>query len=132
VDGSAGKDPRLVVAGKVKRAGLLATQGIRGGANRRVLVRIKDGGDVFLSYSGFLEDILLGAIGGDPALDCVEGLLRCAGLHAPTSKHRLQAFLCTREGAPFGVSTALDRGDLPAASSSYADLEQLIVGVANA
>ena len=37
--------------GKAKRAGLLATQGIRGGANRRVLQRIKDSGDVFLAWS---------------------------------------------------------------------------------
>jgi hypothetical protein len=34
----------LIAAGKCKRAGLLATQGIRGGANREVLKRIKDGG----------------------------------------------------------------------------------------
>ena len=34
-------------AGKVKRAGLLATQGIRGGANREVLKRIKQTGDIF-------------------------------------------------------------------------------------
>lgn len=34
-----------------KRAGLLATQGIRGGANRKVLQRIKDTGDIFWAYS---------------------------------------------------------------------------------
>jgi hypothetical protein len=34
-------------AGQVKRAGLLATQGIRGGANRVVLQRIKETGDIF-------------------------------------------------------------------------------------
>ena len=32
---------------KCRRAGLLATQGIRGGANRKVLERIKQSGDVF-------------------------------------------------------------------------------------
>ncbi|MDY0039686.1 MAG: hypothetical protein RBS57_05195, partial [Desulforhabdus sp.] len=36
-----------IAAGKCKRAGLLATQGIRGGANREVLKRIKDTGDIF-------------------------------------------------------------------------------------
>ena len=41
----------MVEAGKVKRVGLLATQGIRGGANRRVLERIKETGDIFLAYS---------------------------------------------------------------------------------
>ena len=34
-----------------KRAGLLATQGIRGGANRRVLQSIKKSGDIFLARS---------------------------------------------------------------------------------
>ena len=34
-----------------KRVGLLATQGIRGGANRRVLQRIKQSGDIFLAWS---------------------------------------------------------------------------------
>jgi type II restriction/modification system DNA methylase subunit YeeA len=37
----------MIVEGKAKRAGLLATQGIRGGANRKVLERIKETGDIF-------------------------------------------------------------------------------------
>ena len=41
----------LIAAGKIKRAGLLATQGIRGGANRRVLQRIKQTGDMFFAES---------------------------------------------------------------------------------
>jgi hypothetical protein len=41
----------LVSEGKVKRVGLLATQGIRGGANRRVLERIKASGDIFMARS---------------------------------------------------------------------------------
>ena len=36
---------------KVSRVGLLATQGIRGGANRRVLDRIRETGDVFWARS---------------------------------------------------------------------------------
>lgn len=36
-------------ANKTRRAGLLATQGIRGGANRRVLERIKETGDIFFA-----------------------------------------------------------------------------------
>ena len=43
---------RAMLAEKqTKRAGLLATQGIRGGANRRVLQQIKDTGDVFLAWA---------------------------------------------------------------------------------
>ncbi len=34
-----------------KRAGLLATQGIRGGANRKILERIKESGDIFWAQS---------------------------------------------------------------------------------
>jgi type II restriction/modification system DNA methylase subunit YeeA len=36
--------------GRVQRAGLLATNSIRGGANRRVLERIKETGDIFLAW----------------------------------------------------------------------------------
>jgi len=38
-------------AGRTGRVGLLATQGIRGGANRTVLERIKETGDIFLAWS---------------------------------------------------------------------------------
>jgi SAM-dependent methyltransferase len=41
----------MLAEGKVKRVGLLATQGIRGGANRRVLERIKQTGDIFMAWS---------------------------------------------------------------------------------
>jgi hypothetical protein len=37
-------------AGRTKRAGLLATNSIRGGASRRVLQRIKETGDIFLAW----------------------------------------------------------------------------------
>lgn len=41
----------MIREGKLKRAGLLATQGIRGGANRKVLDRIKESGDIFFAYA---------------------------------------------------------------------------------
>ena len=41
----------MLEKGHTKRAGLLATQGIRGGANRRVLQRVKESGDIFLAWS---------------------------------------------------------------------------------
>jgi len=41
----------LIEAGKIQRAGLLATQGIRGGANREVLKRIKESGEIFFAVS---------------------------------------------------------------------------------
>jgi type II restriction/modification system DNA methylase subunit YeeA len=41
----------MVEAGQVERVGLLATQGIRGGASRRVLERIKETGEIFLAWA---------------------------------------------------------------------------------
>ncbi len=41
----------MIEEGRAKRAGLLATQGIRGGANRTVLERIKETGDIFWAQS---------------------------------------------------------------------------------
>ncbi len=40
-----------IESGKLKRAGLLATQAIRGGTNRLVLDRIKEKGDIFFARS---------------------------------------------------------------------------------
>ncbi|HVK15631.1 MAG TPA: DNA methyltransferase, partial [Fimbriiglobus sp.] len=41
----------MIEAGRTRRAGLLATQGIRGGASREVLNRIKQTGDIFFAVS---------------------------------------------------------------------------------
>ena len=41
----------IIESGKTKRAGLLATQSIRGGVNREVLKRIKETGDIFWAQS---------------------------------------------------------------------------------
>ncbi len=41
----------MIAAGRTKRAGLLATQAIRGGANRDTLKRIKETGDIFFAES---------------------------------------------------------------------------------
>jgi type II restriction/modification system DNA methylase subunit YeeA len=46
-----GKAHKQIEAGKCKRAGLLATQGIRGGANRTVLERILESGGIFMAWS---------------------------------------------------------------------------------
>ena len=45
------KAREMVASGKAKRAGLLATQGIRGGGSRETLERIKDSGDIFFAES---------------------------------------------------------------------------------
>lgn len=41
----------MIANKKTKRAGLLATNSIRGGANRKVLERIKHSGDIFMAWS---------------------------------------------------------------------------------
>ena len=45
------KREHMIESGKVKRAGLLATNSIRGGVNREVLKRIKQTGDIFMAWS---------------------------------------------------------------------------------
>jgi len=45
------KAQALIADKRTKRAGLLATNSIRGGANRRVLERIKEMGDIFMAWS---------------------------------------------------------------------------------
>ena len=42
---------RRIAAGAAKRAGLLATNSIRGGANRTTLDRIRESGDIFMAWS---------------------------------------------------------------------------------
>ncbi|MYH64792.1 MAG: class I SAM-dependent DNA methyltransferase [Chloroflexi bacterium] len=42
---------RQIAAGGARRAGLLATNSIRGGSNREVLKRIKESGDIFMAWS---------------------------------------------------------------------------------
>jgi len=41
----------MIAEGRLQRAGLLATQGVRGGANRRTLERVKETGDIFWAQS---------------------------------------------------------------------------------
>ncbi len=45
------KSRAMIEREQVKRTGLLATQGIRGGANRRILERISETGNIFWAYS---------------------------------------------------------------------------------
>ncbi len=49
-----------IESGESKRAGLIGTQGIRGGAGQKVLVRIKESGDIFLAWND-LDWVLDGA-----------------------------------------------------------------------
>ena len=122
------KAQRTIEAGKAKRAGLLATQGIRGGANRRVLQRIKETGDIFVAWSDH-PWVLEGAavhisivgfddgterdreLDGDPVQVINANLTAGADL---TAAKRLEenlgiAFMGDTKGGPFDISGDLAR-----------------------
>jgi type II restriction/modification system DNA methylase subunit YeeA len=113
----------MIAAGKVRRAGLLATQGIRGGANQRVLIRIKETGDIFLAYADE-PWVLAGAnvhisfVGQDDGSDSERTLdgHTVAEINADltsgldlTKAHRLQenlgiSFMGDTKGGPFEIA----------------------------
>src|ERR1017187_6678950 len=117
---------------KCNRAGLLATQGIRGGANREVLKRIKDTGDIFFAESdspwildganvhvsmvGFddstqAEKTLDGARVGEiqPNLTATSKLTEAAVL----AGNRLIGFIGVAQKAPFDLSDKEAQAMLP-------------------
>ena len=122
------KAERAIATGKTNRAGLLATQGIRGGANRRVLQRIKETGDIFMAWSDHpwvLEGaaVHISIIGFD---DGSEGERELDGQPAPainaslrvgidlTAARRLgenlsTAFMGDTKGGPFDIPDELAR-----------------------
>jgi len=127
---------RLVEEGKVRRVGLLATNSIRGGANRRVLERIKAGGDIFLAWadrpwvlSGAAVRVsIVGFDGGEETERTLDGL-PAAAIHADltgaldlTAARRLPengglAFMGDTKGGAFDIPGALARAMLAAPSN---------------
>ena len=125
-----------IANGKVDRVGLLATQGIRGGANRRVLEQIKQTGDIFWAQSdrpwildgamvhvsmiGFdcglektreLDNQPVGAINADltASIDLTRAvvLIENVGL----------AFIGTQKGGPFDIPASLAQQMLQASGN---------------
>jgi type II restriction/modification system DNA methylase subunit YeeA len=114
-----------IESGQTKRAGLLATQGIRGGANRRVLERIKETGDIFFAVSdtpwtlaGAMVHIsVIGQDDGSEPTKTLNGLPVLAinadlttGVNLTTAK-RLDAnigmsFMGDTKGGPFDIDEA--------------------------
>ena len=116
----------MLRSGRTRRAGLLATQGIRGGANRRVLQRIKDSGDIFLAWSDHpwvLEGaaVHISIVGFDDGSESMRELDGAtvqsinANLTAGadlTAAHRLEgnlglAFMGDTKGGPFDIPDTL-------------------------
>lgn len=89
----------MIESGRVRRAGLLATQGIRGGANRRVLERIKDSGDIFMAVSD-REWVLEGAavhvsfVAFDDGSDGPNARRRPCSCDQRRSKRRVERHAC--------------------------------------
>ena len=73
---------QMIEDGRVKRAGLIATQAIRGGVNQTVLARIKQTGDIFLAWQDrnwFQEEVavhvsVVGFDDGSELFRCVDGV----------------------------------------------------------
>jgi type II restriction/modification system DNA methylase subunit YeeA len=112
-----------IADGRTKRAGLLATQSIRGGINRRVLERIKECGDIFMAWSdrdwtldGAVVHIsIIGFDSGEDSSHMLEGLSvehinadLTGGADGTTAQILLEnSGLCFRadeKGGPFDVS----------------------------
>ena len=123
-----------ITAGHTRRAGLLATQGIRGGANRTVLKRIKESGGIFFAMSD-REWILDGAavhismVGFDDGSEKERTLNGCPvpAIHAnlstssadttqavPLLENRGLSFMGDTKGGPFDIPESLAREMLPA------------------
>ncbi len=119
----------MLEAGRCKRVGLLATQGIRGGANREVLKRIKDTGEIVWAVSD-RDWILDGAnvhvsmVGFGPKTESGERLLDGHAVavinanlssQADTTQARVLdantgiAFMGDTKGGPFEVPESLAR-----------------------
>ena len=113
---------------RLERAGLLATNSIRGGANRRVLERIKETGDIFMAWADepwVLEGaaVRISIVGFDSGTDterCLNGVPAPAinpdltGALDITKARRLPenaglAFMGDTKGGPFNIPGALAR-----------------------
>ncbi len=92
---------QLIENGKVKRAGLISTNGIRYGANRKVLKRIKSSGDIFFGESdrGWIAD------GAEVRVSMV-------GFDDGTEEHRILDGLPV-ENIHADLTGAIDLTDLP-------------------
>ena len=123
----------LVEAGEVQRVGLLATNSLRGGANRKVLERIKDTGDIFLAWAdrpwvlngASVRVSMVGFDNGAESERTLDGL-PAGAIHADltgelnlTAAHRLAenmgiAFMGDTKGGAFDIPGTLAREMLAA------------------
>jgi len=120
------KARRQIEIGKCRRTGLLATQGIRGGANRKVLEQIKTTGDIFFAESdrnwvldgatvhvsmvGFDADVQADRILNGKPVACVHANLRAAAnttTAKPLAANLGLSFMGDTKGGTFDISEAV-------------------------
>jgi hypothetical protein len=137
IDEYAGLDPEAARAqieqGRAKRAGLLATNSIRGGANRRVLQRIRETGGIFFAESdrpwilngAAVRVSMVGFDGGDQTDRMLDGLpveeiyADLTGALDLTGANMIpenmgMAFMGDTKGGPFDLPPETARGMLAA------------------
>lgn len=111
----------LIEAGKIRRAGLLATQGIRGGANREVLKRIKESGEIFFAVSD--RDWILDGANVHISMVGFEGRERTVGFQPALMNEAggMPAVLCVLDGKPVAeISPSLTAGSDAREAAPYA------------
>ena len=123
----------MIISGQAQRAGLLSTNSIRGGVNRRVLERIKDTGDIFMAWGdepwvldgAAVRVSMVGFDNGSERERILNGLpiptinSDLTGTLDLTKAHRLKensslAFSGTKKGGPFDLPCAVAKQFLSA------------------
>ena len=116
----------LIESHKVQRAGLLATNSIRGGSNRKVLERIKETGDIFMAWSdrawvldgAAVRVSMIGFDGGKEQVRSLDGMLittinpdLTGTTNLSTARHLTEneqlCFRSDEKGGPFDIDAEL-------------------------
>ena len=94
--------------------------------------------DVFImpgnSEEGALEDLCLGALEGEPAMQCVSDYMQCVQQHLSKvprniSKARIHAFLASREDPELRLGQAAHRGYFPWGDSAFEQVIKFVESV---
>lgn len=145
------KARQQIEKGKCKRVGFLATQGIRGGANREVLKRIKKTGDIFFAESDrpwVLEGAnvhvsMIGFDNGEEMLHRLDGsnvsqisanltaVADCANFRRLTQNEGI-GFIGVAQKGPFDLSEQCVAAMLPAPNPHGRPNSDVLVPICNA
>lgn len=145
------KSRAQIEAGKTKRAGLLSTNSIRGGANREVLSRIKETGDIFMAWrdrewildGAAVRVSMVGFDNGQETSKTIDGEAATAissDLEATvdiTKAKRLGentniSFIGVQKSGPFDINESLAKQMIASTNSSGLSNSDVIRKIANA